>query len=136
MIQSTVVIKGSAQGAVLQLTSDISFWGGVDPKTGVIIDGRHPQAGESVAGKILSMGSSIGSSSGSSILLELFQRKKAPAGIILLEVDFIVTLGVVVAREMGFGDIPVVKIRAEETSMLPSSVIISESGEIKITQQD
>jgi predicted aconitase with swiveling domain len=131
MIQSTVVIRGSAQGPLLQLTSDISFWGGIDPKSGLIIDQRHPQAGESVTGKILSMDRSIGSSSGSSILLELFQRGLSPAGIILLEVDFIITLGVVVAREMELGTIPVLKIRSEEVSLLPCSVIITPAGEIK-----
>jgi len=128
--QSEVLNAGTAHGAVLQLGADISFWGGVDPRTGVIIDRRHPQYGESVAGKILSMNRSIGSSSGSSILLELFQRGKAPSGIILLEVDFIITLGVVVAREMQFGDIPVVKVQPEVRPQLPEMLRISRSGEI------
>lgn len=130
VLSSRVLIGGEARGSVLVLESDISFWGGVDPQTGVVIDRRHPQFGESVGGKILAMKRSIGSSSGSSILLELLRLKCGPAGIILIEADFIITLGVVVAREMNFGHIPVVQIAPEEFIRLPAAVSITPSGEI------
>lgn len=130
ILSSNVLIEGEAQGPVLVLESDISFWGGIDPQTGVVIDRRHPQFGESVSGKILAMKRSIGSSSGSSILLELLRLKRGPAGIILIEADFIVTLGVVVAREMNFGHIPVVQIEPEEFIHLPGAASINASGEI------
>jgi predicted aconitase with swiveling domain len=71
VITSRALIEGEAEGRLLILESDISFWGGIDPNTGDVIDNRHPQFGESVAGRILAMNRSIGSSSGSSILLEL-----------------------------------------------------------------
>jgi len=114
----------------MKLTEDISLWGGVDPLSGMVIDRRHPQFGESVTGKILAMNRSIGSSSGSSILLELLQRNIGPLGIILIEVDFIVTLGVVVAREMKFGDIPVVRINPDDFRLLPDFGVIRPNGEI------
>jgi predicted aconitase with swiveling domain len=129
-VQSKVLIDGQAEGRLLKLTADISLWGGVDPRSGVIIDSRHPQHGECLAGKILAMHRSIGSSSGSSIILELLQRKHGPLGIILIEVDFIVTLGVVVAREMGFANIPVVQIVPEDFSLLPDTARIGPEGEI------
>ena len=44
---------GPANGRCLALTAPISFWGGVDPATGTIIDARHPQHGRNVAGTIL-----------------------------------------------------------------------------------
>jgi predicted aconitase with swiveling domain len=130
VISSRVLIEGEARAAVLKLDSDISLWGGVDPRTGEIIDSRHPQFGECVSGKILAMNRSIGSSSGSSILLELLRRQCGPAGIILIQADFIVTLGVVVAREMDFGHIPVVQIKPEDFSRLPGSASINCNGEI------
>jgi predicted aconitase with swiveling domain len=117
-LQSTVLIEGQARGPLIKLSEDISLWGGVDPLSGIVIDRRHPQYGESIAGKILAMNRSIGSSSGSSILLELLQRNLGPLGVILIEVDFIVTLGVVVAREMKFGDIPVVRIDPDDFCLL------------------
>ena len=129
-LQSTVLLTGRAQGPLLKLSADISFWGGVDPLSGKIIDRRHPQYGESVAGRILAMVRSIGSSSGSSILLELFRLKLAPAGIILVETDFVITLGVVVAREMGYPGIPVVRIQASDFQKLPNMVSIGSQGEI------
>ncbi len=129
-VQSKVLIDGQAEGRLLKLTADISLWGGVDPRTGVIIDSRHPQHGQCMAGKILAMNRSIGSSSGSSIILELLQRNHGPLGIILIEVDFIVTLGVVVAREMGFADIPVFQIVPEDFSLLPDTARIGPEGEI------
>ena len=41
--------------AELRLTEPLSFWGGIDPLTGRIIDASHPQVGESIAGKVLRM---------------------------------------------------------------------------------
>lgn len=131
VFQSTVLIAGFARGRLLQLTDNISFWGGVDPASGKIIDRRHAQYGESVVGKILAMNCSIGSSSGSSVLLELMQNKLGPRGIILAEVDLVVTLGVVVAKEMQFGNIPVVQVSKSQQYTLPEKVTINIKGEIR-----
>ena len=50
-----MIAGGDASGAVLTLRTGLSFWGGVDPDTGNIIDIHHPNYGECVAGKILLM---------------------------------------------------------------------------------
>jgi uncharacterized protein len=98
-----VLIPGPAASAKsLVLTAPISFWGGVDPKTSKIADVRHPQHGIAIAGKILTLPGTIGSSSASAVLLELIHRGIAPAAIILHEPDAILLLGVLVAREMGW----------------------------------
>jgi uncharacterized protein len=86
----------------LILTAPISFWGGVDPKTAKIADVRHPQHGADIAGTILFIPGTIGSSSASAILLELIHRGIAPAALVLREPDAILLLGVIVAREMGW----------------------------------
>ncbi len=131
VLASRVLITGEAEAPLLKLESDISFWGGIDPATGIVIDTRHPQSGECVAGKVLAMNRSIGSSSGSAILLELLRLDRGPAGIILGEADFIVTLGAVVAREMGIGHIPVVQLDAGEIHRLAGVVMISRDGTIR-----
>ncbi len=98
-----VLIPGPAASAKpLVLTAPISFWGGVDPKTSMIADVRHPQHGIPIAGTILMLPGTIGSSSASAVLLELIHRNIAPAAIILHEPDAILLLGVLVAREMGW----------------------------------
>lgn len=87
-------------GTVLRLDEPLSLWGGLDPKTGEIIDRRHPQSGTIVTGRILVMPSGRGSSSASSILLESVRRGTMPAAIVLAEVDGILALGATVAREI------------------------------------
>lgn len=128
VMSTRVLIEGQAQGPVLKLSKDISLWGGVDPLSGMIIDTRHPQHGRRITGKILAMHRSIGSSSGSSILLELMKHQRGPLGIILIEADFIITLGVLVAREMGFGEIPVVQIEEGVYPLLPDTASIGLDG--------
>jgi predicted aconitase with swiveling domain len=59
------LIKGVAEGQVLASTVGLSFWGGVDPKTGIAIDQHHPLNGNSVAEKILVIPSGRGSCKGS-----------------------------------------------------------------------
>jgi predicted aconitase with swiveling domain len=103
-----VLVPGSASGEALVLHEPLSFWGGVDPSDGRIIDQHHPQAGESVRGKVLVMPSGRGSSSSSSVLAETLRAGTGPAAIVLAEPDPIVALGAVVARELYGGSIPVV----------------------------
>lgn len=128
LLQAKLLLDGDANAPLLKLDADISFWGGVDPLTGRIIDNRHPDYGRSISGKVLAMRRSIGSSSGSSILLELLQRNCGPLGIILVQPDFIVMLGAVVAREMGYRSIPVAKIEPVEFSSLPAEARVEWSG--------
>lgn len=101
--RSEVMIDGpAASGPGLALTAPISFWGGIDPKTGCIVDVRHPQHGVSIAGTVLMLPGTIGSSSASAVLLELIHKGLAPAAIVMHEADAILLLGALVAREMGW----------------------------------
>ena len=86
----------------MALTAPISFWGGVNPKTGEIADVRHPEHGRSISGRALLIPATVGSSSAAAVLLELVQLGLAPAAIVLHEPDAILLLGLIVAREMGY----------------------------------
>jgi predicted aconitase with swiveling domain len=98
-----ILVPGhTGTGEALILTAPISFWGGVDPKTGRIADVRHPQHGQSIAGKVLFLAGTIGSSSASAVLLELVKNGHAPAALVLHEADAILLLGLIAAREMGW----------------------------------
>ena len=110
-LQAEILLAGAAgSGEALVLTAPISFWGGVDPKSGRIADVRHPQCGENVAGKVLFLPGTIGSSSAAAVLLELVHADLAPAAIVLHEPDAILLLGLIVAREMGWGTPVAVKL--------------------------
>jgi predicted aconitase with swiveling domain len=102
VVKGDVLVEGaSGTGEGLVLSAPISFWGGVDPKSGRIADVRHPQHGRSIAGTVLFLPGTIGSSSASAVLLELVSAGKAPAALVLHEPDAILLLGLVVAKEMG-----------------------------------
>lgn len=95
-----ILLAGSAAGPALVLDEPLSFWGGVDPATGEIIDRRHPQCGGCLRGTVLAMPSGRGSSSSSSVLAECVRAETAPAAILLSHTDGILLLGALVAREL------------------------------------
>jgi len=109
-LNGRALVAGAASGPLLVLARPLSFWGGVDPETGRIIDPRHPEQGLELAGRILVMERAIGSSSSSAVMLELLRSGRAPAGLVMGHVDAILVLGVLVARELGYETIPVVEI--------------------------
>jgi len=95
-----VVVGGAAAGPLLVLDESLSFWGGFDYETGMIIDQAHPQVGSGLAGFIVMMPVGRGSSSASSVLAEAIRRGTAPAALILKESDEIVALGAIIAEEL------------------------------------
>ncbi len=103
-----VLSPGDAAGEILRLDESLSFWGGVDSLTGMIIDQRHPQVGLNMAGKVLVMERGRGSSSGSSVLAEAIRAETGPVAIIMAARDEIVALGAIVADEIYGIQIPVV----------------------------
>lgn len=103
------LVDGSGSGPLLVLDKPLSFWGGVDPETGLIIDPRHPQNGEALKGRVLVLERAIGSSSSSAVMLELLRNGVAPAGVVMGQTDAILVLGVLVARELGYPTIPVLE---------------------------
>jgi uncharacterized protein len=106
--EGRTLAPGDARAGALVLDEPLSFWGGVDPASGRIIDRHHPQHGRSVAGRILVMPSGRGSSSSSSVLAEAVRAGTGPAGIVLREPDSIVALGALVAAELYGSEVPVV----------------------------
>jgi predicted aconitase with swiveling domain len=113
-IAAEVLVEGhGGSGDALVLYAPISFWGGVDPKTGRIADVRHPEHGLSIAGTVLCLPGTIGSSSASAVLLELVSNGHSPAALVLHEADAILLLGLVVAKEMGLATPIAVRLDAD-----------------------
>ena len=129
----TVLLPGAAEGPLLRLGKPISFWGGVDPWTGRITDPRHPDHDKVIGGTILALPATIGSSSSSAVMLELLAGGRAPAALLLAEPDAILTLGVVVGREMGYGAIPVLRLSAAAQASLPQGGRLAIDAEGGIT---
>ncbi|WP_416739016.1 aconitase X [Pseudomonas sp. NFX71] len=112
------LVSGSAQGALLFADVGLSFWGGVDPCTGEVIDRHHPLSGEHLSGRVLAIPSGRGSCTGSSVLMELISNGHAPAALVLAEADEILTLGVLVAQTIFERSLPVLCIGQEAFATL------------------
>jgi len=100
ILQGETHTAGEASGPALRLEEPLSFWGGVDPATGTIIDRKHPQYDEQVAGRVLIVPHGRGSSSGSGVLAECMRAGTGPAAIIMGALDPILLVGVLVAAEL------------------------------------
>lgn len=127
-----ILVAGLAgSGTALVLSAPISFWGGVDPKSGRIADVRHPQHGKNIAGRVLFLPGTIGSSSASAVLLELVHAGHAPAALVLHEPDAILLLGLIVAREMGWPTPVSVKLdRSLHGRYADATVLVASDGAI------
>ncbi|WP_445680342.1 aconitase X swivel domain-containing protein [Radicibacter daui] len=117
-LNGATLAPGTATGSPFLLSEPLSFWGGFDSTAGTIIDRRHPQLGSYLTGRIMLMSAGRGSCSGSSVLAEAIRRGSAPAGIILLARDAIVTVGALVAAELYQRHCPVVLAGAADWSQL------------------
>jgi len=102
------VVPGSAQGIALVSKEPISFWGGLSPRTGEIIDRRHERSGSVVTGRVFVFPQGRGSSTSSATLLESIKTGVAPAAIINLKPDPILALGSIVANELYHQAVPIV----------------------------
>ena len=112
------LVDGAAAAPLLYADVGLSFWGGVDPFSGEVIDRHHPLSGECLAGRVLAIPSGRGSCTGSSVLMELISNGHAPAALVLAEADEILTLGVLVAQTLFQRSLPVLCIGKEAFGQL------------------
>jgi len=116
------------------LREPLSLWGGMDPETGELIDVRHPQRGASLAGRIVVMRETRGSSSSSSVLAEAVRGGHAPAAILLAEADLILAVGAMVAEELYGVRVPVLVLSPTDLAQIrqDQGIDISEAGEVAL----
>ncbi len=92
------IFRGKAEGDVLVTSEDISFYGGCDSETGMIVEKGHELEGQSVSGKILVFPTGKGSTVGSYVLYSLSKAGKAPLAIINKSTDPIVAVGCIISE--------------------------------------
>ena len=97
-LKGRLISKGKAQGEALVTSQPISFYGGVDPNTGVIIEKGHELQGQSVKGKILVFPTGKGSTVGSYTLYRMKKNGTAPAGMINKECETVVAVGAIISE--------------------------------------
>lgn len=129
LLQAQSIQSGLAKGPILATAEALSFWGGVDPATGRIIDVHHPLHGQTLTGSILMMPSSRGSCTGSGVLLDLALGGRGPAALIFSGDEDVLTLGALIAAEMFGCALPVLRLTPEAFAALatrPSAQITAD----------
>ena len=122
------LVTGGAQGEVLYADIGLSFWGGVDPFSGEVIDRHHPLSGQNIAGRVLALPSGRGSCTGSSVLLELILNGHAPAALVLAQPEEILSLGVLVAQCLFERGLPVLCVGADGFECLRQARFVRVEG--------
>jgi uncharacterized protein len=111
-MQGRSIYRGTAEGEALTTTMGISFFGGVDPETGIVVERGHELEGQSIAGKILVFPTGKGSTVGSYTLYRLKKAGKAPLAIINSECEPITAVGCIISEIPCVDKIPISHIRS------------------------
>jgi predicted aconitase with swiveling domain len=101
------IAPGVAEGLALVSGMGISFFGGIDPDTGVIVEKGHELAGQCVAGRVLVFPTGKGSTVGSYTLYRLKRAGLAPAAIINAECETITAVGCIISDIPCVDQIPI-----------------------------
>src|SRR5208337_793579 len=102
ILKGRTVSRGKATGPALVSKDPLSFLGGVDPKTGIIIEKGHALFGKNVKDTVLIFPSGKGSTVGSYVIYQLKKNGVAPVAIINTRSEPIVAVGAIIS------DIPMV----------------------------
>ena len=97
-MKGRIISKGKGEGEALTTTQPISFYGGVDPDTGEVIEKGHELQGKTVKGKILVFPNGKGSTVGSYTLYRMKKNGTAPAAMINKECETIVAVGAIISE--------------------------------------
>lgn len=99
------VVGGVAEGEALVTKDRISGWGGIDPRTGTVIETRHELRGKSFAGKVLVFPGAKGSSGWSSQFHVARLAGAAPLAMVFNEMTTKIALGAVVTHAPSVTDL-------------------------------
>jgi len=98
ILQGRKIYQGRVVGQALVTRMGISFFGGVDPETGIVVEKGHELEGLSIRGKVLVFPTGKGSTVGSYTLYRLKKCGAAPAAIVNTECETITAVGCIIAE--------------------------------------
>ncbi|UCD13509.1 MAG: DUF126 domain-containing protein [Thermoplasmatales archaeon] len=117
-MKGRMISPGKTEGAAIVTNEPIGFYGGIDIKTGVVIEKGHPLEGRCIKDKILVFPCGKGSTVGSYVIYGLKKNDVAPSGIINKETETIVATGVILAGIPCVDQIEIEKIKDGDTVLL------------------
>lgn len=107
-----VINAGKATGTTLVSGSPLSFFGGVDPDSGLVVEKDHELVGQSVAGRVLVFPHGKGSTVGSYTLYRLKHNGLAPAAILNAACETIIAVGCIIAEIPCLDQLPISQFRS------------------------
>ncbi len=123
-LKGRIIYRGKAEGEALVTSMPISFYGGVDPNTGVILEKGHELEGQSVKDKILVFPQGKGSTVGSYTLYRMKKNNTAPAAMINKETETIVAVGAIISEIPFVDKIDLSKIKKGDTVKVENENVI------------
>jgi len=97
ILNGRIISTGHAAGKALVTSMGISFYGGVDPETGCVVEKGHELEGQSITGRVLVFPTGKGSTVGSYTLYRLKKAGLAPVAIINAESETITAVGCIIS---------------------------------------
>jgi predicted aconitase with swiveling domain len=122
-LKGRLISKGRGAGEALVTSMPISFYGGVDPNTGIVIEKGHELQGQSVKGKILVFPTGKGSTVGSYTLYRMKKNGTAPAGMINKECETVVAVGAIISEIPCVDKIDIARIKAGNIVQVENGVV-------------
>ncbi len=124
------VIAGTINAPALVLETSISFWGGIDYESGLIIDQSHPQVGKAIGGTCLIVPMVRGSGGTPGNIADMLRRGCGPAGIVIGHADINVMAGIKVAQRLYGSDCPMFVADGKQLALFKTAkpVSIEEDG--------
>jgi len=97
-LTARIIFSGQICAPALVTSQAISFFGGVDPDTGIVVERGHQLEGQSIVGKVLVFPTGKGSTVGSYTLYRLKHNGLAPAAILNAQCETITAVGCIIAE--------------------------------------
>ena len=97
-LEGRKIFKGTAEAEAIETKDVISFYGGVDPENGKVVENGHELEGQSITGKILVFPTGKGSTVGSYTMYRMKKNNMAPAAIVNKEIDTIIAVGCIISE--------------------------------------
>ena len=114
-MKGRMISPGKTEGTAIVTEEPIGFYGGIDIKTGIVIEKGHPLEGKCVTDRILVFPCGKGSTVGSYVIYGLKKNGIAPKGIVNKETETIVATGVILAGIPCVDQIDIDKIKDGDT---------------------
>ena len=116
--------KGRVEGTALVSKSPLSFFGCIDPDTGIVKEKGHELEGKSIKDKVLVFPHGKGSTVGSYTLYRMKKTGVAPKGIINQECEPIVAVGAIISEIPCVDKIDISKIRTGDKVIIDNEKVI------------